>query len=547
MQGIAYRTEDFVAYRGRRSPVLSRHGMVASSHPLASQAGLEILRQGGNAADAAVACAAVLAVVEPMSTGLGGDCFALYWDAKNKTVFGMNGSGRAPALLTGATLRGSGVAGNALPPTSPHAVTVPGAAAGWADAVARFGRLSLAEVLRPAVRIAEEGFPVSPLVALHWALGVDKLQASRHGKDLLIDGAAPRPGQCFRNPKLAGVLGRLASEGRDGFYRGRVAEALVAVLAAQGGVLTAADLERHQTTWDAPIHTTYRGIEVFEMPPNGQGLTALLALNMLEGFDLASLDPEGFPYHHLLVESLRLAFADTRRFVADPAFVSVPVAGLLDKGYAARRRSLIDPEKATLRQTPGSPSRGSDTVYLAAADGEGNACSFINSLYEPFGTGIVPAGCGFALQNRGCNFSLDPRHPNALAPGKRPYHTIIPAMATRDGNLYACFGVMGGFLQPQGHVQVLLRMVEHGLDPQAALDAPRFCIEGGTPGGVLLLEETLLPATRQTLAARGHETRVVSGIGRSVFGRGQIIRRDPETGTLWGGSDPRADGAVAAA
>ncbi len=538
---VAFRFEDFFRSESRRSPVLSTRGIVASSHPLASQAGIQILQQGGNAADAAVACAAMLNVVEPMSTGIGGDCFALFYDANRKKVFGVNGSGRAPGALTLDRARDA-VKGNSIPSSSPHAVTVPGAAAGWVDTVERHGRLSIKEVLAPAIKNARDGHPVAPLIALAWSTGTGKLKRTPAGKDLLINGDAPEPGQLFKNEHLAAVLSGVAEHGKAGFYEGRVAHSIVEVLRERGGVMSLDDLSSHRSTFDEPITVNYRGIDVHEIPPHGQGITALMALNILEGFDLASLDPGSPAYYHLVIEAMRLAFADTRWFVADPAFSRVPVSGLLSKEYAAQRRIALDPAKATLDHVHGSPPRGSDTVYLSVVDGEGNACSFINSNYEAFGTGIVPENCGFVLQNRGSNFSLDPEHPNKLEPGKRPYHTIIPAMATMNGELWASFGVMGGFMQPQGHVQVFLRMVEHEYDPQAALDAPRFCIEGGNAGGAVSLEESMPPATRERLAKMGHPVKVVSGFARSVFGRGQIIRRDPGTGVLWGGSDPRSDG-----
>lgn len=539
---IPFQFTEFFNTNSRRSPVLALRGIVASSHPLATQAGLEVMQQGGNAADAAVACAAALNVVEPMSTGIGGDCFALFYDARQKKVLGMNGSGRAPKNLTIDDARKAGITGNSIPSSSPHAVTVPGCCAGWVDTIEQFGRLSIKDVLGPAIRLAIRGHPVAPLIALAWSTGTGKLKASAHGRELLVDGAAPEPGQVFRNRNLSKVLQAVAEHGKAGFYEGWVAKAIVDTHQAAGGKITLDDLKAHRSTMDAPITTRYRGIDVHEIPPNGQGITALIALNILEEFDLASLDPCSPEYYHLLIESLRLAFADTRYFVADPSFCKVPVEGLLSKAYAAERRKLIDRTKATIDAVHGTPAMSSDTVYLATADGDGNACSFINSNYEAFGTGIVPAGTGFVLQNRGSNFVLDPAHPNRLEPGKRPYHTIIPAMATRDGELWATFGVMGGFIQPQGHVQVFCRMVEHEYDPQAALDAPRFCIEGGNASGVVLLEESIAPATRDDLARMGHRVKLVSGFGRSAFGRGQIIRRDPDSGVLWAGSDPRSDG-----
>ncbi|MFX0100281.1 MAG: gamma-glutamyltransferase [Candidatus Hodarchaeota archaeon] len=543
--GIEFRVDDFIKSESRRSPVLALNGIVASSQPLASQAGITVLQKGGNAADAAVACAAALNVTEPMSTGIGGDCFALFYDAKKKKVYGVNGSGRAPSNLTLEKVRSDGIEGGSLPGNTPHAVTVPGAVAGWIDTIEKFGNLSMKEVLEPAINLAAKGHPVAPLIAVAWVTGVGKLKgASMNGEDLLLNGGAPEPGEIFKNANLAKVFGEIVAHGKAGFYEGWVAEAIINVLQDKGGVMELADLKNHHSTFDDPISTNYRGIDVHEIPPNGQGITALIALNILEEYSLKDLDPLSPDYYHLMIESLRLAFADTRWYVADPAIVDVPIEDLLSKEYASERRLLINPSNATVDQVHGAPVNSSDTVYLSAADGEGNACSFINSNYAAFGTGIVPAGCGFVLQNRGCNFSLNPEHPNVLAPKKRPYHTIIPAMATRKGELFACFGVMGGFMQPQGHVQVFSRMVDHEYDPQAALDAPRFMIDGGNSGGAILLEESVPGPTIEKLKQMGHSVEIKAGFGRSSFGRGQIIRRDPESGTLWGGSDPRSDGSA---
>jgi gamma-glutamyltranspeptidase / glutathione hydrolase len=421
-------------------------------------------------------------------------------------------------------------------------VTVPGACAGWCDLVERHGSMPMADVLAPAVRLAEEGFAVGEVTAHFWARGLERQKGATNLEELSISGRAPRAGERFRNPGLARTLRAVAAGGKDAFYRGDIAEAIVGVLQQNGGVMSAGDLAGHESTWDQPISTSYRGVNVWECPPNGQGITALLALNILEGFDLAGQDPVGPDRFHLLVEALRVAFADTRWYVADPRVSKVPVAELLSKEYAARRRSLIDPRRAAVDVKRGAPVAGSDTVYFCTVDGRGNACSFINSNYMGFGTGMVPRGWGFSLQNRGHCFSLDASHPNALAPGKRPYHTIIPGMMTRaDGSLYAPFGVMGGFMQPQGHVQVVVAMLDDKIDPQPALDRPRFCIEPVDGTGQVHLETGLPAATVEALKARGHSVVAdVSGFERSQFGRGQIIRRDPDR--LVGGSDRRADG-----
>lgn len=540
-------------FSSRRSPVFGLRGMVAASQPLAVAAGLEILSQGGNGADAAIAAAAALNVTEPTSTGLGGDCFALYYEAATRQVHALNGSGRAPAGLTLDRLRREGFLDSPnhteLPPYHPYTITVPGAAAGWCDLVSRFGRLPMDRVLTPAIRLAEDGFPVSPITAYFWQRGAERqLSHSPGGHELTIAGRAPRPGEIFKNPGLAKTLRRLAEGGKSAFYEGEIAEAIAQVVSDSGGCLSVEDLAGHHSTWEQPLSTLYHDIQVWECPPNGQGLAALLALNILEGFDLAELPPLSARRLHLMIEAMRLAFADTRWYVTDPAFHCIPLQELLSREYAAARRKLIDPQRAVLDQKIGTPVSSSDTVYLSVVDGDGNACSFINSNYMGFGTGIVPSGWGFSLQNRGHNFSLDPKHPNALAPGKRPYHTIIPAMATRpgDGSLYASFGVMGGFMQPQGHLQVLIGLVEDGLDPQSALDRPRFCIEDGTSGGRVALEAGIPAQAENKLTEMGHPLRRVSGYERAIFGRGQIILRDPQAGALQGGSDPRADGCAMA-
>lgn len=531
-------------FHSRRSPVFGREGMVATSQPLAVSAGVQMLAAGGNAADAAVAAAAALSVTEPTSTGLGGDCFALYYEAKSRKVTALNGSGRAPEALTLDRLAREGL-GDTLPPYHPYTITVPGACAGWCDLQTRYGRLKLKEVLGPAIRLAEGGFPVAPITAYFWAHGAARqLRGAPNGRELTIDGRGPRAGEIFRNPGMARTLKAIVAGGQDAFYRGEIGRSIATVVRQAGGCLTEADLDAHASTWVDPIHTTYRGLRLWECPPNGQGLAALLALNILEHFDLGSLPPLSTDRLHTQIEAMRLAFADARWFVTDPEVGSIPLKGLLDKAYAAQRARLIDSSRAQSRPSRGSPEDSSDTVYLSVVDGEGSACSFINSNYMGFGTGIVPEGWGFSLQNRGHNFSLDREHPNVLSPGKRPYHTIIPALATHaEGDeLFACFGVMGGFMQPQGHMQVVIGLVEDGLDPQEALDRPRFCLLGGEARGQVALETGIPRETVESLVGKGHEAVSVGGYDRAIFGRGQIILRERESGVLIGGSDPRADG-----
>jgi gamma-glutamyltranspeptidase/glutathione hydrolase len=540
--------DEFMPYPSRRSVVVGTRGMAAASQPLAVAAGIKMLDQGGNAADAAVAMAAVLAVTEPGSTGLGGDCFALYYEASTCQVYALNGSGRAPRALTLERLRREGFS-TELPPFHPYTITVPGACAGWCDLVERFGRLSLAAILEPSIELAERGFAVAPLTAYFWQRGAEaQLRHALNGGELLMEGRAPRAGEVFRNPNLARVLQQIATHGKKVFYEGPIAEAIVDTVQKAGGCLALEDLAAHHSTWDKPLAVTYRHFKVWECPPNGQGLTALLALNILKGYDLTTVNPLSSQRLHLQIEALRLAFADAFRYIADPAWGDLPSDALLSDTYAAERRALIHPHRALMQVCSGEPLKGSDTVYFCVVDEMGNACSMVNSNYMGFGTGIVPRGCGFSLQNRGLNFSLDPNHPNALQPGKRPYHTIIPALVTHeeDDTLFAVVGVMGGFMQPQGHVQVITALVDDGLDPQSALDRPRFCVQVQEPGGRVAVEEGIPEPTLAALATMGHPIERVSGMGRALFGRGQIILRDRESGVLWGGSDPRADGCALA-
>ncbi len=546
-----------ISFTSRRSPVYGRNGIVSTSQPFATAAGLEILAKGGNAADAAVAAGAALNVTEPTSTGIGGDMFALYYSADTKQVTALNGSGRAPAALTLDRLKKDGFSSE-LPPFHAHTITVPGACAGWFDLIQKHGSLAMSEILAPAIRLASDGFPVAPLTSYYWQRGAERqLKSALNGHELTIEGRGPKAGEIFRNLNLARTFEIVARGGPSAFYQSEIAEAIVAVIHEAGGCMSVEDLASHVSTWEQPISVDYRGYRVYECPPNGQGITALIALNILEGFDLRSLASLPTERLHLMIEAVRLAFADARWYVADPTFSNLPIKELLSKEYASERRKLIDVKRATMDQKRGAPVNSSGTVYLSVVDKFGNACSFINSNYAGFGTGIVPKGFGFTLQNRGHNFSLDPNHPNALAPRKRPYHTIIPAMVTRSPSpsgrgmssgqgegetLFASYGVMGGFMQPQGHVQVLSSLVDDGLDPQSALDLPRFCIDVEESGGRVALEEGIPEDVISGLQKMEHPVYSVSGYDRALFGRGQVIRRDSETGVLCAGSDPRADG-----
>ena len=569
-------------FASRRSAVLGTRGLCASSQPLATEAGLRTLQRGGNAADAAVAMAAALAVTEPCSTGLGGDAFALFFDAASGRVRCAAGNGAAPAGLTAAAASAFGAVRWEEEPEHAIMATVPGAAALWADSVTTWGsgKVALADVLAPARELAEEGFPVSRITARLWALGESVLRPhiGRGSEALLVPDKtasggwrAPREGERFRNPGMAHVLGRLGEYGAaEGFYSGPVAEALVAAVSGAGGVLSAADLADHRTLFPEPIRTSYRGVEVWEVPPPTHGVAALVALNALEVLPVAPASSQGMvgeggaldvDVWHRRIEAMRMGFADALDHVADPNFARVPTEELLSKHRVQERAaSTFRSDRAASELASDARLRDcGDTVYFCAVDGDGNGCSMINSNYMGFGTGLAPPGLGFTVQNRAHNFSLDPAHPNCLEPGKRPYHTIIPGLATRtaaseerggQAELFCTFGVMGKFMQPQGHQQVLANMVDFGMDPQEALDHPRFYItgvgEGRSSGDVassrVQVEEGLPEETIAGLRARGHSVDgPVSGHARSVFGRGQVIYRDP-AGVLWGGSDPRSDG-----
>lgn len=521
-------------FPSRRSVVRARNGMVAASQPLAATAGLRMLLAGGNAIDAAVAAAAVLNVVEPMSTGIGGDLFALVWMAREKRLYALNGSGRAPGALTADEVRKRGTT-RGMPSMGWLPVTVPGAVDGWAQLNERFGAMKLADVLAPAVSYASEGFPVSELIARSWSNLQPKLDMNPAAARAYLDrDEPPRVGSIHQQPDLANTLRAIGEGGRDALYRGAIADQIVAYSQQTGGFFSKRDFEQHASTWDEPLSTTYRDVTVYECPPNGQGVVALETLNILEGYEMRELEHNSAEYVHPLIEALKLAFSDGFAHIADPRVVPVPTAQLVSKAYAAERRALIDPLQALSH--PRTGIRASDTVYLTAVDGERNCVSFINSLFEGFGSGIVVPGTGICLQNRGANFSLDPDSPNVLAPNKRPYHTIIPAMAFKNDTPWLSFGVMGGFMQPQGHVQTLLNMVDFNMDPQRALDAPRVRVFGD---GTVALEPTFDDDTRLALATRGHK---IVEAGREEFGGGQIILLDPETGALAGGSDPRKDG-----
>ncbi len=515
-----------------RPPAYGVQGMVATSVPSATLAALEVLKSGGNAVDAAIAAAAVLAVVEPHMTGIGGDCFALVAPASGG-VFAVDGSGRAPAGATIERLRAEGL--SAIPATSPHAVTIPGALAAWELLRTRFGTKPLDELLRPAIRLADEGFPVTARVAWDWRRYAATLTRSEAAAAFYLPGGRPpAEGRIVRLPALARTLETIARAGVSAFYEGELAEKMVATLRSFGGVHTLEDFANQRAELVEPIHTGYRDVQVYECPPPGQGIVTLAILNILEGFELGAMDPLAAERLHLLAEAAKLAFRDRDALLADPRAVPVPMERLLDKAYARRLRELIEPERALRTLPPPLLEQASDTVYLCVVDRDLNLVSFINSLFEPFGSGLCCPNTGVLFHNRGTSFRLDPAHPNALAPGKRPMHTIIPAMAFKSGEAWLAFGVMGGHFQPMGQVQLLSAIVDHGLDPQAALELPRI---SAYPFD-LEVERRVPALARMGLQERGHAVLEPS----APLGGGQAILVDRRHGVLIGGSDPRKDG-----
>ena len=523
-------------HRSERSMVLARRGMVCASVPAAAAAGVEMLARGGNAIDAALAAAAVLCVVEPMMTGLGGDAFALLWSAREERLVGLNGSGRAPAAATLEAYRARGL--DAVPATGILSVTVPGAVHAWETLSRAYGQLPLGDALEPAIRAAEDGFAVSELVAHYWwaieRAGVLDAAARRH---FAPGGRTPRAGEWFRLPALGRSLRAVAKGGARAFYEGPLADAVAAASREAGGFLAAADLAAHTSTFVEPISTRYRGVEVAELPPNGQGLAALLGLNVLA--ELEPADPASALHWHRRIEAVKLAFADRDAYVADPEHADVPVEALLAPGYARRRAAQVG-ERALAAPAPGLAS---DTVYLCAADAEGNLVSFIQSLFSAFGSGVGCGDTGIVLQSRGAGFRLEPGHRNALAPRKRPLHTIIPGMLLRDGAPWMAFGSMGGPIQPQSHLNFVANVVDVGLNPQEALDRPRFRFQGGRR---VLLEAPDAPVAEggtlaEALAARGHEIERPPSFAVDAFGGGQAIAV-LEGAVLAGASDRRKDG-----
>ncbi len=534
-----------------RSEVLASQGMAATSQPLATQVALDILKAGGNAVDAAIAANAVLGLVEPTGNGIGGDLFAIVWDAKTRSLHGLNASGRSPAGLSLDTLQR--LAPDGIPPYGPLPVSVPGCVDGWFELHRRFGKLDMAAILAPAIAYAEKGFPVSELVAHYWQLSVSRLiDYPGFREQFTLDGRAPRKGEIWRNPALAATLRQLAQGGRHAFYKGDIARRIDAYMARHGGYLRYADLASHSSQWVEPVSSDYRGYTVWELPPNTQGIAALQILNILEGFDLAR-HGFGSPEHvHLFVEAKKLAFEDRARYYSDPAFARQPVAQLISKDYARGRRALIDPQRAARSVAAGALDTAGDTIYLTTADAAGNMVSLIQSNYRGMGSGMAPDGLGFILQDRGQLFSLDPAHANVYAPGKRPFHTIIPAFITRHGQPWLSFGVMGGAMQPQAHAQIVMNLIDFGMNLQEAGDAPRIYHEGSssptgaadeqlTDGGRVFLETGFAYATIRRLMEMGHDV----GFEHGPYGGYQAILRQPDNGVYVGASESRKDGQAA--
>ncbi|MBO9881715.1 gamma-glutamyltransferase [Xanthomonas sp. D-109] len=535
-----------------RSEVIAPHAMAATSQPLATQIALETMREGGSAVDAAIAANAALGLMEPTGNGVGGDLFAIVWDPKTQKLYGYNGSGRSPKALTLAEFQRRGL--KEIPATGPLPVSVPGAVDGWFALHERFGRRTMAQNLAPAIRYARDGHPVAETIAYYWGLSVPRLsQYPGFKEQFTIDGRAPRKGELWKNPNLANTLQQIADGGRDAFYKGPIARTIDAYFKANGGFLRYEDLASHHGEWVEPVSTNYRGYDVWELPPNSQGIAALQMLNILEGYDFSRI-PFGSAEHvHLFTEAKKLAFADRARFYADPAFQPAPLARLISKDYAAQRRALISMDRALKEVQPGTPKQleEGDTIYLTVADADGMMVSLIQSNYRGMGSGMAPPGLGFILQDRGEMFVLQKDHPNGYAPGKRPFQTIIPAFVTKDGKPWLSFGVMGGAMQPQGHVQILMNLIDFHMNLQEAGDAPRIQHDGSTEptgqatamrdGGELNLETGFSYETIRALMRKGH--RVIFADG--PYGGYQAIARDPDSGVYYGASESRKDGQAA--
>jgi len=527
-----------------RSEVIARNGMAATSHPLATQAALDILKKGGNAIDAAIAANAVLGVVEPTGSGIGGDLFAIIWSAEKGKLYGLNASGKSPRSLKLEYFRANGY--DFIPKYGPLPVSVPGCVDGWFEMHDMFGRLPIKDILQPAITYARDGFPVTEVIAYALKQGTEILKEYPNIKEVYMPGGeAPSKGEVFKNPLLASTLEKIAKGGRNEFYRGSIARDIDAFMKKQGGFLSYDDLSRHHSEWVEPVSTTYRGYQVWELPPNGQGIAALQMLNILEGYDISAMGYGSAEYIHVFTEAKKLAFEDRAKYYADPVFSSIPVSLLISKKYASERRKLIDPEKAAKIYEAGKVEAG-NTIYLTVADKYGNMVSLIQSNYRGMGSGMCPTGLGFVLQDRGEMFSLEEGHNNVYAPGKRPFHTIIPAFITKNGKPWISFGVMGGDMQPQGHVQIVVNLIDFKMNLQEAGDAPRIHHIGSseptgqqmTDGGIILLESGFRTEVIQKLMSMGHTIQWDLG----GYGGYQAIMWDSKNKVWFGASESRKDG-----
>ncbi len=530
-----------------RSEVIAQHGMAATSQPLATQVALDILKAGGSAVDAAIAANAVLGLVEPTGNGIGGDIFAIVWDAKTQKLYGLNGSGRSPHSLTLDHFRKNNI--TRIPALGPLPVSVPGCVDGWFELHRKFGKLPMEKILQPAIGYARNGFPVSELVAYYWQSNSRSLKQFPGFEEIFMPGGkAPSTGEIFKNPFLAATLEKIAAGGRDVYYRGEIARKIVDYMQKNGGFMEMRDFEEHTSEWVEPVAVNYRGYDVWELPPNGQGIAALQMLNIMENYDIAGMGFGSADYIHVFTEAKKLAFEDRARFYADPAFSKIPLDGLLSEAYAKERAALINPDRAARRVAPGIPEQP-NTIYLTTADGEGNMVSLIQSNYRGMGSGMTPGQLGFVLQDRGEMFTLEEGHPNGYEPHKRPFHTIIPGFVTKDGQPFLSFGVMGGAMQPQGHVQIICNIIDFGMNTQEAGDAPRLQHLGSSEptgekmedGGVLTMESGFDWETIRTLMRKGHTIQYDLG----GYGGYQAIRYDPVNKVYFGASESRKDGQAA--
>jgi len=530
-----------------RSEVIAQHGMACTSQPLATQVALDILKAGGNAIDAAIAANAMLGLVEPISNGVGGDLFAIVWDAETKQLYGLNASGRSPRSLTLDYFKQNGY--EFIPSYGPLPVSVPGCVDGWYELNKRFGTMKMKDLLQPVIGYAREGFPVTEVIAYYWASNARFLSRYPNIADVYMPGGKPpAKGEIFKNPYLASTLEKIAEGGRDAFYKGEIARTIDTFMKEQGGFLSYEDLASHTSEWVTPVSTNYRGYDIWELPPNGQGIAALQILNILENFDIASMGFGSTDYIHYFVEAKKLAFEDRAKYYADPAFNTLPVEELISKEYAAKRAKLINPERAARNLDAGEMEQG-NTIYMTVADQYGNMVSLIQSNFRGMGSGMSPTGLGFILQDRGELFTLEEGHYNVYEPGKRPFHTIIPAFITRDGKPYISFGVMGGSMQPQGHAQIVVNLIDFGMNLQEAGDAPRIRHDGSsqptgekmTDGGVVNLESGIPYESIRGLMERGHHVQFSHG----SYGGYQAIMWDEKEQVYYGASESRKDGQAA--